>query len=1021
MTHDSRLVFTHLHTHSWFSFGQGPSSPEALVEAAWRRGFDTLALTDTNGVYGAIEFQRACKAADIRPILGAHLVTGRGEAVVLAKDPTGWASLCEAVTAIHWHPNLDLASQLAHHREGLVVLSQDVALLERVVRESGPKELHAELRPGPQRHAVLAAARRLGLPPVATGGVMMARKHDWSRHRLLRAIHRNLTLSQVDDAWPRDRRLQSALGLARHFPDVPEALTNTLAIAERCRHTIPIGREPIAPRASRADESLRKLEAMARDGAVRRYGVIDRVIEDRLREELDIIAEKKFADYFLVVHEIVHRDGVVHCGRGSVANSLVSYCLDITHVDPLAAKLIFARFLNRARKDPPDIDLDFPWDERDRIFQWVFEKHRHFRAAMVANHNTLRLAGALREVAKVHGRPPAEIREVTRRIPYFAEGSPSELIATHPNFRDLRLPKVWETLAATAETLVGTPRHLSLHPGGVVIVPTTLTEHVPVEPAAKVLDCAPSLPVPVIQFEKDGAEDAGLVKIDLLGNRSLAVIRDAIAMVRTGEGTIIDPTSSTAGDDPATQDCFAAGDTMGVFYTESPASRLLNHKSRAKTFDLLVLNTSIIRPASNKFINIYLRRLHGEEAVVPLHESLTETLRDTYGVMVYQEDVVNVAHDFAGFSWDYADGLRKALSKKRPEKHLPAYYREFIDGARALGRDEETIRKVWDMTLSFTGYSFCKGHSCSYIQVAQQSAYLRANHPAEFIAAVLSNEGGFYRAFAYVAEARRMGVEIRSPDVNASAWRCTATRGALRVGFQFVKGFSADAAARLLAARAERPFGDLQDLRRRSGLSPEHLRLLIKVGACDSLDGGLNRPQLLWLLDTTDPARADAAFVAERHPVPPLRDYDPVRKREDAWALLGFCLDAHPMTLHENDLARFRLVSSTDLHRHVGRRVLMAGMYTTGKPVHTAKDEPMQFATFDDGHGLVECVLFPDVYRERAHVLFDQGPFLWRGVVEEEFGVQTVTVTHLERLQRVLGRMPHAAHNVRPGSSVSSG
>jgi error-prone DNA polymerase len=758
-----------------------------------------------------------------------------------------------------------------------------------------------------------------------------------------------------------------------------------------------------------------------------------------------------------VVNEIVH-NGPTHCGRGSVANSVVSYCLGITHVEPLAAGLLFERFLNPARKDPPDIDLDFPWDEREQILAWVFRKHPLPRAAMVSNHNCLRLAGALREVAKVQGRPAAEIREVTRRVPGYNELGARDLFANHPHFRDLKLPRIWQEIAITADALVGTPRHLSLHPGGVVIVPGALTDVVPIERAAKQLGCDPELTVPVIQFEKDGAEDAGLVKIDLLGNRSLAVIRDAIVMVRENTGIQLDYTSQQAGDDPATREAFRTGQTMGVFYTESPASRMLNHKSKAESYELLVLNTSIIRPAANIYINTYLERLHGKD-YEPLHPSLGDTLAETFGIMVFQEDVVNVAHVFAGLDWASADGLRKALSKKRPGKLLAAYLEEFVTGARKLGRDEASIAKVWNMVLSFSGYSFCKGHSCSYISVAQQSCYLRANHPAEFIAAVLANGGGFYHPFAYIAEARRMGVEILTPDVNQSQWRCTGHDQALRVGLQFIKGLNAAAAERLVAERDRSgPFTSMGELRARATLGNDDLRLLVKVGACDSIGGGLNRPQLLWNIDTarviasprsgrSNPpdnqgtvsenslviggiaspplatrndtgiaspplaARNDygALLIAEPAPLPALQDYSVERKRQDAWALLGFCLDAHPMELHADTLRRFRLVKSRDLHQHIGKRVLMAGMYTTGKPVHTAKDEPMQFATFDDGTGLIECVIFPDVYRERVHVLFDQGPFIFRGIVDEAYGAITVTITHLERLERMVGRMDSRA------------
>ncbi len=1011
-------MFTHLHVHSWFSFGHGTSSPEALVEAAAARGFRTLALTDTNNVCGAVEFQRVAEAAGIRPILGAHLRSRHHQAVVLAEDARGWGALCRAITAIHWEADLALSAQLAVDRQGLTVLTSDTDLLERLVKLSGPAGICAELVAGPERHRVLATARRLGVPAVVTGGVVMAHAEDWNRHRLLDAIHRNGTLSddrgrRTEDGEPpplapREAWLRPALEIERHFPDAPDAFAAAGVIAERCQYRIPVGRT-IAPRMAEADDALQKLRALAYEGAMRRYGALAPITRDRLEHELGIIGMKGFADYFLVVRDIVQH-GPTHCGRGSVANSVVSYCLGITHVEPLGAGLLFERFLNPARKDPPDIDLDFPWDERDRILAWVFRKYPRPRAAMVSNHNTLKLRGALREVAKVHGRPAAEIREVTRRVPYYGEGDPHEVIASHPNFRDFPLPQGWRPILTAAGALVGTPRHLSLHPGGVVIVPTALTDVVPIVPAAKQLDDAPDLVVPAIQFEKDGAEDAGLVKIDLLGNRSLAVIRDAIAMVHANTGVQLDYTSDEAGRDPATRKAFRTGQTLGVFYTESPASRLLNLKSRAESYELLVLNTSIIRPASNRFITQYLERLHGAP-YEPLHPSLRDTLAESFGVMVYQEDVVNVAHAFAGLDWATADGLRKALSKKRPEKHLAAYLDEFVKGARARDRDKASIARVWEMILSFAGYSFCKGHSCSYIQVAQQSAYLRANHPAEFIAAVLSNGGGFYRSFAYVAEARRMGVTVLPPDVNASEWRCTGRDHELRIGFQFVKGLTGDGAARLLAARQEGgPFGDLDDLRRRTALGHDDLRLLIKVGACDGIGGEMNRPQLLWATDTAPAstgrrAAGGGTLINDARPVPRLRPYPAERRRQDAWQLLGFCTDTHPMSLHARELRRFRLTPSGELHRHVGRRVLMAGMYTTGKPVHTARHEPMQFATFDDGEGLIECVLFPDVHARRSHVLFDQGPFVFRGIVEESFGSYTVTVHDIERLERMLARI----------------
>ena len=1054
------MTFTHLHVHSHFSFGLGVSSPEVLARAAAERGFRALACTDTNGVYGAVEFQRACASVGIRPILGAHLVTGGQEAVALAVNERGWGALCRAITRIHWgtaaqpsqrsEPALSsargqaLSSLLAADRDGLVLLSRDVDFLQQLLRLSGPQDLCAELRPGRARHATLAAARRLGVAVVATNGVVAAQAEDWTRHRLLRAIALNTTLSALPagEIWPQQAWLSGEGDIACHFPDCAEAVHAAHEIGERCCYTIPIGRRIVPPRIADTAGAFDQLRQLTLEGARWRYPAITRELQERLDLELGVIAQKGFADYFLVVRDIV-RKGPTHCGRGSVANSVVSYCLGITHVDPIKSKLVFERFLNLERSDPPDIDLDFPWDERDQVLEYVFRRYPRLHSAMVANHNCFKARGALREVAKVHGRPAGEISQVTRRIPFFEDGERSlpELVATHPNFRGLTLASQWQEFARTAEGLVGIPRHLSVHAGGVVITPTPLTDYVPVEPAAKTLpDPFPSATdalcdrVPVIQFEKDGTEDAGLVKIDLLGNRSLAVIRDAIEAVHGNTSHRIDYTSSTAGDDERAKALFRTGQTMGVFYTESPASRLLCAKSQADTFELLVLNTSMIRPASNKYIQLYLERLRNHAPYEALDPSLQDTLADSFGIMVYQEDVVNVCSTFAGMSPAVGDGLRKALSKKRPAKHLAAYAEEFFSGASRLGRNPDSARRVWDMVMSFAGYSFCKGHSCSYIQIAQHSCALRANYPAEFMAAVLSNGGGYYQPFAYVAEAMRMGLRVLPPDINASDFRCIGKGGEIRLGLQFIKGISADAVERALSQRGSnrRPYASIFDLRARTSIAPADLRLLIKVGALDSIAQGWTRPMMLWLVDSVGkwgsgyagrqhhsrdlveddlpayrPTRLPPDWFDHLPPaVPVLKEYSLERRRREEYEILGFTTDAHPMQLHAEQLRRFRLCRSTELHQHSGRHVLVGGMLTAAKPVYAKTNEPMEFATFDDGHGLIEAVLFPDIYRERGHVLFDQGPFILRGKVEEEFGVVTLTVTQLDRLERIRNRSP---------------
>jgi error-prone DNA polymerase len=1012
--------FVHLHVHSAYSLlggAAGASSLEALAAAAVERGMTALALTDSNGVYGAMDFRRVTEAYGLRPIYGVALETPTAHAVLLPLDRTGWASLCRAVTARHGDGNYAVSRQLSADREGLAILSSDTELLDRLARESGRENLYVELVPGRGREVAQAFARRHGLPPVATNAVWFAQPQDHARHRLLAAITGNATLTTLPAGAlaPRDAWLKPGPEVARLFPDCPEALENAVDLAARCGGGPPGGRV-ILPVFVGAD-ALAKLRDLTELGARSRYGgaILSPVVQARIEHELAIIAAKGFADYFLVVHDIVTH-APTHCGRGSVANSIVSYCLGLTHVDPLAQGLVFERFLNPGRRDPPDADLDFPWDERDAALEYVFRTYPG-RAAMVANHVAFRRKAALREVAKVYGRPAVEIGAVTKRLAWAdGDGPLPALLATHPNFQSLALGGPWQEIAALAESLVGLPRNLSLHPGGVVIVPDALTNYVPVEPAAKQLDTREGImPVPAIQFEKDGTEDAGLVKIDLLGNRSLAVIRDAIAAAREHEGVAIDYTTCDPAADESTRAVFRTGNTMGVFYTESPASRLLCQKSKADSFDLLVLNTSIIRPASNRYINTYLARLYGAPYEPP-HPVLRDVLAETFGVMVYQEDVVNVCVALAGMDVAEADGVRKALTKKRPMKELRAYEEQFRAGAAARGVAVQVIDDVWAMILSFSGYSFCKGHSASYIQVALQSGYLRAHHPAEFIAAVLSNEGGYYAPFAYIAEARRMGLAILPPDVNVGEPHYIGRARALRIGLQALKGLSADGLARLVTERRQgEPYASLEELRWRTGLTPADLRLLVQAGACDGIAAGRTRPQLMWLVDAAwstpgrrpGVSRSQGALDLDATPaalLPPLAEYDADRQLRDEYAVLGYLASRHPMSLFADTLRAIHPVPAPRLREHVGRLVTCAGMLTAAKPVHTIRDEPMEFVTFDDGDGLIETVIFPDVYRRVVSLLFGTGPYLLRGRVEESYGAITLTVTALERLERYAQR-----------------
>ena len=792
------MSFVHLVMHSRFSLQRGVASPAALCEAARARGYASVALTDTNGLYGLHPFLEACRDTGLSPIVGVELRTRDVRAVLLVRDrKTGYPALCRAISAYHRaarplenslmgtppaDDTFDLAAHLAADHSGLAVLSDSPALLRALRAPLGPDRLFVELRTGHRTFAALRLAEDLALSPVASCDAWLLHPADHPTHRLLRAIDLDVSLSRVPAAelCPPDAWLMPPDALARAFRHAPEAIENASRLAETLHRdwrfdTLVFPTFPVPPDHTSAAAYLRVLSER---GVRERYGGVSEKARARLARELTLIESKGFADYFLVVWDIVTRFPRT-CGRGSAAASLVAYALGITHVDPIRYDLFFERFLNEGRKDPPDIDVDFPWDERDAVLEYVFRRYGPERTAMISNHNTFQPRAAIREVAKVHGMPEHEIKEVTERFPWhWDEVDLGDMVRTHPTSKlalpvfagaDLRAP--WPEILSAAQRILGFPRLLSTHCGGVVIAPGPITDWVPVEPAAK--------GVHVVQWEKEASEAFGLVKLDLLGNRSLAVIRDACARLRRDAGIEIDDARFAPLEDPATVALLAEGRTMGVFYVESPAMRQLQQKTGRGDFEHLVLHSSIIRPAANRFIREYVRRLRGEP-YDPLPAVLEEVLRESYGIMSYQEDVSRVAMAMAGFDAAEADGLRKILSKKDPRRKLEDARQRFEEGSRARGFADEVIAKVWEMVESFRGYSFCKPHSASYALVSFRSAWLRAHHPAEFMAGVISNQGGYYSTFAYVSEARRMGLEVLPPDANESekAWSGRTVRGA---------------------------------------------------------------------------------------------------------------------------------------------------------------------------------------------------------------------------------------------------
>ncbi|MGO9309229.1 MAG: DNA polymerase III subunit alpha, partial [Spirochaetia bacterium] len=737
---------------------------------------------------------------------------------------------------------------------------------------------------------------------------------------------------------------------------------------------------------------FRELLRLCEAGVRRRYGGMRPDIRERLDYELAVIREKGFASYFLVVRDIVQQCPRT-CGRGSAASSIVSYLLGLTHVDPLRYTLFFERFLNRGRKDPPDIDIDFPWDERDATLKYVFQRYAG-RSAMVANHVTFGPRSALRDPAKALGLPEEEIAELVRA------------------FRQGRYDDIPPFVRQAAARIRGIPRNLGTHCGGVVITPGPITDYTHVQTSP--------LGYPVIAWEKDATEDAGLVKIDILGNRSLAVLRDTLRLVDENHGVRLEWESFDPLADPDTRDLIAGGKTLGVFYVESPATRQLLGKMRKGDYENLVIASSIIRPAANQYIQTFVKRLHGAP-YRPLHPLIEQTLAETFGVMVYQEDVSRVAIDLAGFPIEEADRLRKILSKKDRDLKLPDMRERFFRGARARGVAEETVVKVWDMILSFDGYSFCKAHSASYAQVSYRVAYLKRFYPLEFMASVINNGGGFYGRQTYVDECRRMGFPILPPDVNASRWEYTVEggasaggpTGALRVGLGQIKEARQELVQAIVEERERGgPFLGFRDFCARTPCRFEDIRVLVRSGALDSVSDGYTRPQLFfrWLNIRKEEG---LGFLPPAPPV--VGDYPARVKLSDEVRTLGIVVTQHPLALFRPRIARIAarrglppLVSSTDIPRFRGRTVWTAGILVTGKEVATKKREPMIFVSFEDELAIFETVLFPHAFSRFYPLLDDGWAFLINGKVEDDLGAVAVSVEHLEMVSRRRGEQGRA-------------
>ena len=1001
----------HLEVHSHYSLLEGTASVRQLVARAVELDMPALALTDTGGLHGAVPFYKAARAAGIHPILGVRL----GDALLIARDRAGYARLCGIITAVRlgktdaaalgtWPFEFDAA--------GLFLLSGNRQILEQWVGRGFDPLVMLTHYGGGRSHYHIAQlhdyAKARGLRPVAVRPIHFLDPPHYRTHRVLAAIRHNTTvdcLAQDEVAPPEHHFLPPHL-MERLYHDWPDALANTEWVAEQCDVQLELG-TPLFPKMAMppGESPFSVLWKNTFAGAKKRYQPLTPTIMDRLHYELDIIGRLGFAPYFLIVEDIVRfarERGIPVSGRGSAANSAVAYVLGITRVDPFKYDLYFERFLNMARTDCPDIDIDFCWRRRDEVVDYVYERYGHDRVAMICTFHTFRARAALREVAKAHGLTEQEIGAVTRRIPHYGAGDLRRVAAHIPECRGLPLhEEPWAGILDVAEQIDGQPRHVALHPCGLVIAPERLTNFVPLQRAAKGFV--------VTQYDMGPIEDLGLIKMDLLGHRSLTVISDTLASIETNRGHTIDIESVPDGD-PLTAELLRAGRTIGCFQIESPAMRGLLPKVKTGDTGMIIKALSLIRPgpSGSGMKERFIARCRGEEPPGYIHPALETVLGDTFGVMLYQEDILKVAAAVAGMSLAEADGLRRAMSKKRSPGQMARHMQTFMEKAMALGASEAVAQEIWERIANFAAYSYCKAHAATYGEIAYQCTYLKAHYTPEFLAAVLTNRGGFYAPHVYLEEAKRLGVEVRPPCVNRSRFEYTPEDDAIRVGFVEVRNLGQKSITSLLEKREkDGPFTGLTDLLERTAIPFADAEALFQSGAFDGLAGAGPRPMQMWALRvwergkrTPRVAEPLLEYGPQQH-IPLFPDYCWRRYLDQQWTALGLLANprAHPLQYYQALLQGRALVLSVDLPRYAGQTVSAAGWLIAQRRV-ALKDGRgvMKFMTLEDPGGTYEVVVFPETYQTYGHLLTTLGPYIITGEIQCEHDAHALIAEHIERV-----------------------
>ncbi len=1073
-----RPPYVELHCHSAYSFLDGASAPEELAQRAAELGYPALALTDHDGVWGAMEFAQACKAFGVRPIVGCELTVTDGarsfHLTLLVEDPTGWRNLCRLITEAHRDtrplphrdplPPVVALDGLEQRAEGLVCLSgcaregalagmfgrqggrpsaakaqSAEALGRRLAGAFGPERFRVELQRPFWRHDrarnrwLAGLAERLGVPCVASGDVHM---HDPSRAPLQDALVAVRLRQTLEETEPERRGNTSAClappaAMAARFGEHPAAVAESARIAERLGFdlTRDLGYRYPGSEDPDADRTLAEICGARLD---HRYtGEHERRrARRRLDEELEVIRSLGLSGFFLLHFDILELAREVAAevrgpdsarallppgrGRGSSVSSIVCYLTGLSHVDPVRNGLFLGRFLNEEISEAPDIDLDFPRDIREKLIPRVHQRYGEERSALVAAFACYRSRGATRDFGKALGLPPGEIERVARTVDLFDRPDSVESDMGVAIGAERAASVRWRALARLARDAWGLPRHPSQHPGGMVISTTPLVDICPVQPAAMEGR-------QLVQWDKDSCADAGFLKIDLLGLGMLSAVERTIDEVARVRGERID-LSRIPMDDPETYRMIRAADTTGVFQIESRAQMQMLPRTRPESLDDLTVQVALVRPGpiQGGAVHPYLdrrERLRNDPSFqVPYdHPSLEPILRDTLGTIVFQEQVIQVAMALAGFRAGEAEGLRRAMSRKRSEEAILAHRDQFIAGARERGATPEVAERVFEQIRGFSGFGFPKAHAVAFGLLAYQSTWLRAHYAPEFLCALLNEQPmGFYPPDALVHEAQRRGIEVLAPDVNRSGVECTveASDGlGVRIGLGYITGLRTDD-ARALVGERERggPYASLAELASRSGVGRDGLELLAWAGACETIGGqdDLRRREDLWRLGVARggrrlPAGGNRAAGAVQLSLPLPIPAAPSLRELDSWERLvadygstGIAIAEHPMTLLRPSLEH-AVSPSADLNRiSDGSAVEIAGMVVARQRPATARG--VVFMLLEDELGTINVVVPPPVYARHRLAVRTASFTRVSGKLERRAGVVNVVASAVRPL-----------------------